>query len=44
MANVRIGSHPSHKLQVSEFIGETRQLVWKDSGKIEAFAQAVNAN
>jgi hypothetical protein len=39
MANVRIGSHPSHKLQVSEFITSAKQLTWKDSGKMFFVAQ-----
>ncbi len=42
MANVRIGSHPSHKLQVSEFITEAKQLTWKDSGKLFFVAQAAS--
>jgi len=34
MANIRIGSHPSHDYEVAEKITEAKQLTWKDSGKL----------
>ena len=34
MANVRIGSHPSHDYEVAEKITESKQLTWNDSGKL----------
>ena len=34
MANIRIGSHPSHDYEVAEKITETKQLAWRDSGKL----------
>ena len=34
MANLKIGSHPSHDLEVAEKITEAKQLTWNDSGKL----------
>ena len=34
MANIRIGSHPSHDYDVGEKITEAKQLTWNDSGKL----------
>ena len=34
MANVIIGSHPSHGYQVVEKIDSNKQLTWSDSGKL----------
>lgn len=34
MANIRIGSHPSHDYEVVEKITEAKQLTWNDSGKL----------
>ena len=40
MANARVGSHPSHGLQVVETITEAKQLTRSDSGKLFFVAQA----
>lgn len=46
MANIRIGSHPSHDYEVVEKITEAKQLTWNDSGKLffceQGSAYAVN--
>ena len=34
MANVKIGSHPSHGYQVAEAITKAKQLDGSDSGKV----------
>lgn len=39
MANIRIGSHPSHKFQLVESITEAKQLTPADSGKYFVFDQ-----